>query len=175
MPKLALRRSLRLVGTGLPRLWAAARSTGASTSQSTDALLASALAFSRAAAESPRQWRRQNAVRHFIWQAYLAARHGETLARALGDAQEQGSGDQVDTRVDQENNALGRAWGLAHAEELRSGTRAEVLERLVAVADRKWHDEELSAAPLPDGSDPRRAPGRGSARRRRRSGARPPR
>ncbi|WP_162799348.1 hypothetical protein, partial [Nocardioides sp. 616] len=84
-------RALRLTTTALPRLWRAARAAGAGHAAALDVVLASALAFSSASRAHPGAWRRHNAVRHFMWQAYLSARHGEALARAVADAQEAGS------------------------------------------------------------------------------------
>lgn len=156
MPIRQLRNALRLLGSGVPRLWRAARSAGASRADAVDVVVASLLAFVLSARGGGVGWRQQNAVRHFTWQAYLAARHGEPLARAVGEAQESGSADPDDSRVDEENNRAGRAHGVAHAGELAGGRRA-TLTALVEVARRKWRRRELSAQSLPDGSDPREA------------------
>ena len=115
------------------------------------------MAFAIAARGGATRWRRQNAVRHFSWQAYLAARHGEQVAQALGDAQERGSSDARDSEVDRANNRAGRAYGLAHRDELRAGRRSTTLAGLARVAERKWQHRELSAQSLADGSDPRDA------------------
>jgi hypothetical protein len=152
-----MRHALRLLLTGVPRLWRTARSAGAGRRDAVDVVLASLIAFSRAARKHPAQWRRHNAIRHFMWQAYLCARHGEPLARAVADAQEAGSSDAGDTGVDQANNLLGRAYGAAHGEELRARGRTATLASLAEVADRMWHDRELSAQALADGTDPRDA------------------
>ncbi|MFV0525068.1 MAG: DUF6973 domain-containing protein [Acidimicrobiales bacterium] len=57
---------------------------------------------------------RVNAVRHFSWQAVVAARHGPDLARALADAQEVGAVDPADSALDVHNNAAGQAYGEAN-------------------------------------------------------------
>lgn len=157
MPLPQARNAVRLLTSGAPRLWQAARDAGAGPGRATEVVLDSALAFSSAATGAPTHWRRQNAVRHFVWQALLTARHGEAVATAVGEAQEQGSADTRDSEVDRANNGLGRAYGTAHADELARLSRGDALARLAGVAAQKWDSRELSAQPLADGRDPRDA------------------
>jgi hypothetical protein len=88
---------------------------------------------------------RSNAVRHFIWQAYVTARFGEHIARALAEAQEVGARDASDSEVDRHNNAVGQRYGRRHADEIRSGSSHAALGRLVDVALRKWEAGSLVA------------------------------
>lgn len=155
MPISQARNALRMLTSGAPRLWQAARGAGAGPAAATEVVMDSALAFSSAVTGSPTQWRRQNAVRHFVWQALLTARHGEAVAAAVGEAQEQGSADARDSEVDRANNELGRAYGSAHAAELTRLGRRDAVTRLAGVAAEKWASRELSAQPLADGRDPR--------------------
>lgn len=141
-----LRNAVRLAWSGVPRLWRAARAAGAGRGAAADVVLASLLAFVAASRGGPTRWRRSNALRHFTWQAYLAARHGQDLAVALAEAQERGSADPVDTAVDEENNRRGRDYGLANAAQLRRGSRLGAVRRLDRAARELWERGELAGA-----------------------------
>ncbi|WP_110181782.1 hypothetical protein [Nocardioides solisilvae] len=157
MPVLRLRQALRLLSGGVPRLWRAAREAGADRRTATDVVVTSVLALLVSARVVGSGWREQNAVRHFAWQAHLAARHGEALAVAVGEAQERGSADPDDSRVDEANNRVGRAHGLAGGPALLRGGRWAALTRLAEAGRLEWQQRELSAQPLADGTDPRDA------------------
>jgi hypothetical protein len=103
---------------------------------------------------------RQNAVRHFVWQALLSGRHGSTVARAVADAQERGSVQPLDSATDQRNNAAGQAYGAGH-HELASLPIAAALRELLAVGLAKWAAGELAAV------SPARATGPAARRLRR--------
>lgn len=152
-----LRRGLHLAGSGVPRLWRAARRAGAGRAEALDVVLASTGAFTLAAQQAPTQWRQQNAVRHFVWQAYLTARHGRRLAQAVASEQEAGTTDPVDSGVDERNNALGQEYGTEHAASLRAQSRDEALSHLAEVGARLWDERVLASATLKDGTDPRDA------------------
>lgn len=128
---------------GAPKLLAAATRAGVGPRDAVQAMAASALALEVAARRGAGEPGRQNAVRHFIWQAHLTGRYGVRLAQALAEAQESGTPDSKDSAVDQRNNAVARAYGLDHAEEIRQGSARQSLERLADVALVKWSAGEL--------------------------------
>ena len=72
---------------------------------------------------------RQNAVRHFVWQALITARLGLPVARAVAEAQETGTPNAADSQVDRHNNAVGQEYGAAHADELAGGSVNAALGR----------------------------------------------
>jgi hypothetical protein len=129
---------------GVPRLFRAARAAGANTAEASSMLAASGAALAIAMRRSGRVPGRQNAVRHFIWQAYLVGKYGEDVASAVGEAQESRSTDARDSAVDQENNAVALEYARDHAEELRAGPMHSTLERLADVALAKWDAGELA-------------------------------
>jgi hypothetical protein len=102
----------------LPRLFAAALRAGAGPVGATQVVLISGAAASVAARRGRGEPGRQNAVRHFAWQALITARLGLPVAQAVAEAQETGSPDAADSRVDRHNNAAGQEYGAAHADEL---------------------------------------------------------
>ncbi len=128
---------------GVPRLYGAATRAGASPTQAAQVIAASAAALSLAARRGAGVPGRQNAVRHFVWQAYLTGRYGERLATALAETQEKGTPDSRDSQVDQHNNAVGQEYGRTHADEIRRGSGNAALDRLAEVALRKWDAGEL--------------------------------
>jgi hypothetical protein len=128
---------------GAPRVFNAARAAGASSSGAADVMAASAAAIEVAASRSDGTPGRQNAVRHFIWQAYIAGRHGAAVAEAVATAQEEGRNTPHDTRVDLHNNAVGRDYGIAHAAEVGRGSVLDALRGLAEVAEEKWAAGEL--------------------------------
>ena len=134
----------RNASVGAPRLYRAARQAGASRTEALDVLAASAGALLLAARQGSGRPGRQNAVRHFTWQAVLTARHGVQVATAVADAQERGSTRLRDTAVDQRNNAAGQAWGHAHAQELASGSLRSALDTASSAAMTKWAAGELA-------------------------------
>ena len=86
---------------------------------------------------------RTNAMRHFMWQALLAARFGVEAAQGIASAQEAGTPNRRDSRVDEHNNAVGRAYGAGHAGDLTAGSISDALALLVPVALEKWESDEL--------------------------------
>lgn len=129
--------------TGVPRLYAAALRAGAGPVGATRVLAVSSGALSVAARRAAGVPGRQNAVRHFVWQALLTARHGRPLAQALADAQESGTPHAADSGVDRHNNAVGQDYGAAHVAELSAGSLPDLLETLAGVALTKWEADEL--------------------------------
>jgi hypothetical protein len=128
---------------GAPHVFNAARAAGASSSAAADVMAASAAALQVAASRSDGTPGRQNAVRHFIWQAYIAGRHGAAVAEAVAAAHEEGRDTPHDTRVDLHNNAVGRDYGVTHAAEVGQGSMLDALGRLAVVAEEKWAADEL--------------------------------
>lgn len=129
---------------GAPRLYRAARQAGASGREAGAVVAISAGTLLVAARRAPGRPGRQNAVRHFTWQAVLTARHGRTVASAVADAQERGSVRLRDTAVDQRNNAAGQAWGHAHEQELTASTVRGALDLAATAALAKWDAGELA-------------------------------
>jgi len=126
-----------------PRLSMAALRAGVGPAGAAEVLLISQAALAAAARHGHSVPGRTNALRHFIWQALLTARHGAEAARRIAVAQEAGSPAHRDSAVDEHNNAAGRAWGEAHADALgRLSIRAAV-EALVPVGLEKWDAGEL--------------------------------
>jgi hypothetical protein len=101
-------------------------------------LQASAYALLIARRRQPRQWRAENAVRHFVWQAWLAGTYGVTVAEAVGRAHERLSSDAADSAVDRANNRRGQEHGLAHAETIRASAMRPALSALADEAGRLW-------------------------------------
>jgi hypothetical protein len=134
----------RNASVGAPRLYRAARQAGASSTEALDVLAASAATLAIAARHGSGERGRQNAVRHFTWQAVLTARHGIHVATAVADAQERGSTRLRDTAVDQRNNAAGQAWGHAHEQELKGRPLRAVLDAASTAAMTKWAAGELA-------------------------------
>ena len=129
-----------------PLLYGAARRAGAGRWAALQALQLTGLALLLTPMRASGELGRVNAVRHFCWQAGLAARFGEPLAVALADAQEEGAVDPVDSAVDQRNNAAGRAYGRAHADELGGLGAWRVVFRLIDAGLAEWDAGNLTDA-----------------------------
>ncbi len=128
--------------TGVPRLYTAATRTGLSPAEALDVLRISRAALTSAAQHGGVPGR-TNALRHFMWQAALTARFGEEAARAIAIAQEAGTPHRKDSRVDSHNNAVGQAYGAAHATDLAQASPSEAMSALVPVGLAKWESDEL--------------------------------
>lgn len=128
---------------GAPRVFNAAREAGASASAAADVMAASAAAIQVASSASDGTPGLENAIRHFIWQAYIAGRHGSAVAEAVAAAHEEGRNTPQDTRVDLHNNAAGRAYGEANPATIGRGSLTDALKALVPVAQEKWAADEL--------------------------------
>jgi hypothetical protein len=87
----------------------------------------------------------QNALRHFAFSAWLAARYGEEVARPVTDEHERHSRQPLDSEADQRNNAVGRRYGLRHADALAARSTAVAVWRLLHVGHRQWHAGRLWA------------------------------
>jgi hypothetical protein len=160
-----LRAALHAAG-GAPRLFRAARGAGAGPLESGWLLVTSAVVLLVVAPRAAGAPGRQNAVRHFVWQALLTARHGEGVARAVADAQEHGSAQPADSATDRHNNAVAQAYGAAHAHELAAGSTAAALRALLRAGLAMWDTGELagvSAAPAAGHAGRRRRGWRGRA------------
>lgn len=130
-------------GTGVPRLYVAALRAGLGPSGAAEVLLISRAALASAARHGRGVPGRTNAMRHFMWQAVLAARFGVDAARQVASAQETGTPSRRDSRVDEHNNAVGRSYGTAHASELEGLSPSEAMTSLVPVALALWESGEL--------------------------------
>jgi hypothetical protein len=140
-------------------LYRAARRAGASPTGGVRVLATSALVLFVVAPRAAGVPGRQNAVRHFVWQAALTARQGEAVARAVAEAQEEGSVEPLDSAADLRNNATGRAYGAEHAPALSALPLRRALADLLGVALDLWTAGELATA--------RSAAARAARRRRR--------
>jgi hypothetical protein len=129
--------------TGVPRLYAAALKAGLGPGGATQVLLISQAALQAAAMHGRGAPGRTNAMRHFMWQALLTARFGEEAATTIAAAQETGTPNRRDSRVDEHNNEVGRAYGASHAANLTAGSTSDALALLVPVALDKWESDEL--------------------------------
>jgi hypothetical protein len=130
----------------VPGIYGAARSAGLGHRDAARVLQASAYALLIARKRHPRQWRAENAVRHFAWQAWLAGMFGADVAGAVGRAHERLSGNVRDSEIDQENNRLGREHGLAHAQSIRAQAMRPALSALADEAGRLWEAGLLGRA-----------------------------
>ena len=167
-PVATLRARLRAAlhaAAGTPRLFRAARRAGAGPVESARLLVESAVVLFLVAPRAAGEPGRQNAVRHFVWQALVTARHGQAVARAVADAQEDGTVDAGDSALDRGNNAVGQAYGAAHAGYLSSAPTPRALRLLLGAGLAAWEAGELSGRP--HGPEGARAAGRAGGRRRR--------
>ncbi|UFN45845.1 DUF6973 domain-containing protein [Nocardioides okcheonensis] len=130
-------------GTGVPRLYVAATRAGLSPAEAFEVLRISQASLAAAATHGRGVPGRTNAVRHFTWQAALTARFGTDAARTIAAAQESGTPNARDSRVDEHNNAVGQEYGTRHADELTGLSPADLVARLVPVALAKWDADEL--------------------------------
>jgi hypothetical protein len=147
---------------GVPKLYRAARRAGLGAKGGLDVLMCSAIVLLVIAPRAAGVRGRQNAVRHFVWQALLAARHGEGVAREVARTQEEGSMQPLDSATDLRNNAIGQAYGTAHARELDGRSLRATLDELLRVGLAKWQAGELvsaSARPATAFADRRRRGG----------------
>lgn len=128
----------------VPRILGSARSAGASNTEAVRVLALSTLVLLEAARRSGGRPRRNNAVRHFAWQALLAARHGTAVAEGVAAANEAGSTDAQDSAIDERNNAAGRAWANTHPAELAGVPLSQAVRRAFAEAIRQWDAGELA-------------------------------
>jgi len=149
-PVATLRARLRAAlhaAAGTPRLFRAARRAGAGPVESARLLVESAVVLFLVAPRAAGAPGRQNAVRHFVWQALVTARHGQAVARAVADAQEDGTVDARDSALDRDNNAVGQAYGAAHAGYLSSAPTSRALRLLLGAGLAAWESGELSGRP----------------------------
>jgi hypothetical protein len=109
-------------------------------------LAGSAYALMLAKKRYPRRWRAENAVRHFVWQAWLAATYGRGVAEAIGRAHERVATDAADSAVDRENNRIGQEYGAAHAGQIATGAMRPALTALADEAGRLLDAGQLRSA-----------------------------
>lgn len=131
----------------VPRFFGAARGAGASATDAVRTLALSTWVLLEARRRSGGRPRRENAIRHFAWQALLAARHGTSVAEAVAAANEAGSTDARDSAIDEHNNATGRAWARTHQDELTDVPLRQAVRRAMEEATRQWDAGELARPP----------------------------
>lgn len=136
--------ALRVVLSGVPGMYRTARSRLGAL-QAARVLVAAALCLVLAAVRAGGRPRTQNALRHFAFSAWLAARYGEEVARLITDEHERHSRQALDSEADQRNNAVGRRHGLRHHDELASRSTPVAVWRLLRAGRRQWHAGQLWA------------------------------
>ncbi len=124
--------------SAVPGVYGAARDAGLGRREAVRVLEASAYALVLARRRYPKHWRAENAVRHFVWQAWLTATYGRDVAEAVGRAHERLSSSAVDSAVDGENNLIGQEYGAAHAAEIRADAMRPAQSALADEAGRLW-------------------------------------
>jgi hypothetical protein len=138
---------VRWVARSVPGVYGAARASGLGRRDALKVLEASAYSLALARKRHPRRWRAENAVRHFVWQAWLAARYGRDVAEAIGRAHERvaanSAAGRADSRVDRENNRLGQEYGVANAGRIRARAMRPALSVLADEAGRLWEAGQL--------------------------------
>jgi hypothetical protein len=139
-------RVVRWVVRSIPVVYGAARRAGLGRRDAVRVLEASAYALTLAKKRYPKRWRAENAVRHFVWQAWLAATYGPDVAAAIGRAHERLATNRADTAVDRENNRIGQEYGVAHAERIRADAMRPAQSALADEAGRLWDAGQLMAS-----------------------------
>ena len=133
----------RWVTRSIPGVYGAARSAGLGRRDAVRVVGASAYALVLARRRFPGQWRAENAVRHFVWQAWLAATYGRDVAETVGLAHERLSSDARDSAVDRENNQIGQEYGVTHAGRIRADAMRPAQSALADEAGRLWEAGQL--------------------------------
>jgi hypothetical protein len=126
-------------------VYTAARDAGLGRREAVRVLEASAYALVLARQRYPKRWRAENAVRHFMWQAWIAGTYGAEVAEAVGREHERLSTSASDSAVDRENNLIGQEYGVAHAAGIRADAMRPALSALADEAGRLWDAGELGA------------------------------
>jgi hypothetical protein len=137
--------SLRVVGTvlgGVPGTYRAARAV-AGHRVAAGVLAASGWSLLVALVNTGARPRLRNAVRHFTWSAWLAARYGDAVARAVTEEHELHSLDLRDSEADERNNRAGRRYGAVHRAEILQRPAPVAIWRLAAAGRRRWHAGRL--------------------------------
>lgn len=132
-------------GRGAPRLYRSARRAGAGRLAALRLMLWSGIVLFIVAPRAAGVPGRQNAVRHFVWQALITVRYGEAVARSVADAQEAGSPDHVDSSVDRHNNTTAQAYAAAHATDLRALSSVGLVRELLRAGLDDWDAGALRA------------------------------
>jgi hypothetical protein len=146
MSRVNVRWVARWAVRAVPGVYGAARSAGLGRRDAARVVEGSAYAFVLARRRYPRRWRAENAVRHFVWQAWITAAYGRAVAEAVGLEHERLSGDARDSTVDRENNRIGQAYGEAHATEIRADAMRPAQSALADEAGRLWTAGQLRGA-----------------------------
>lgn len=134
--------SVRVVLSGVPGMYRVAASrVGAREGGLVLAIAGWCVALAMAQARG--RPRVQNALRHFAFSAWLAARYDEEVARAITDHHERDSRRPLDTEVDQRNNKVGRRHGLQHPES--GAATPQAIWRLLRAGRAEWRDGGLWA------------------------------
>jgi len=143
-------RAVQWMARGVPGVYRAARAAGLGHLDACRVVAGSGHALVAARRRYPHQWRAENAVRHFVWQAWLTASYGRDVAAAVGSAHERlappTAAGAADSEVDQANNRIGQEYGATHAQRLRALGMRDAQTRLVRDGVRLWEAGQLRAA-----------------------------
>lgn len=140
-------RVLGWTARAVPGVYDAARSAGLGRLAAYRVLQASAYSVLLAKRRFPRGWREENAVRHFVWQAWLTGTFGRPVAAAVGAAHERIATDLRDSAVDQQNNRIAQDYGESHAAAITSQAMRPALSALADEAARQFAAGHLAAQP----------------------------
>ena len=133
-----------MVLSGVPGMYRAARSR-LDAVQAARVVAAAALCLLLAAVRAGGRPRTQNALRHFAFSAWLAARYGEDIAQLVTDEHERHSLETLDSEADQRNNTAGRRYGRHHRDELASPSTPVAVWRLLRAGHHQWRAGRLWA------------------------------
>jgi hypothetical protein len=134
----------RVVVSGLPGMYDEARIL-VGRREALRVVLAAGLALILAPLRSSHRPRTQNAVRHFAWSAWLAARYGAEVAKAITAEHELHSLDPLDSECDLRNNKAGRRYGRLHAAEIADLFTPVAVWQLLGTGRHKWRTGRLWA------------------------------
>jgi hypothetical protein len=139
-------KALRVGYAVVPVTYASARQAGLDRTQALRVVTVSVSAAALALQRHPGHRHQQNAVRHFVWQAWLSAHFGRTVACAIGDRHERKSSRPLSHQVDVRNNDVGQHFGAFLAEEIRPMPLPEALDVLAGHGDDLWQRGRLWTA-----------------------------
>lgn len=139
-------RALAVGYAAVPATYTSARQAGLDRLQAARVVGAAVGAWLLAFRRHPREPHRQNAVRHFAWQAWLSAHYGRTVSATIGDRHERLSSHPRDHQVDVRNNDVGQQFGAHLAAEIRPMPMLEALGVLAGYADELWRHGRLWSA-----------------------------
>ena len=137
-------RAARVVVGGVPGLYRVAREE-VGTREALVVVASSAWTLVLALLQTAGRPRMRNAVRHFAWSAWLAARYGVEVAEAVAAEHELHSLDPLDSEADEHNNRAGRRYGSLRRERVLGRPGPWAIWELARVGRRRWRAGRLWA------------------------------